>query len=50
MYNHATMPHQVPTRSGRMRYLLAEYLAPLLAALAVTLVLMWPLPLYFSAR
>ena len=30
-----------------MRYFLAEYLAPLLAALATTLVLMWPLPVYF---
>jgi hypothetical protein len=48
MYNHATMPQQVPTRSSRMRYVLVEYLAPLLAALAVTLALTWPLPLYFT--
>ena len=42
------MPQQAPARSGHMRYFLAEYLAPLLAALATTLVLMWPLPTYFT--
>lgn len=43
------MPQQAPLRSGRLRYFLTEYLAPLLAALVVTLLLMWPLPTYFTS-
>ncbi len=48
MYNQANMQPRTWANANRVRYLAAEYLVPLLAALAATLVLMWPLPTYFT--
>ncbi len=39
---------QAPRASARWRHFTLEYVAPLAAAIALTLVLTWPLPTYFT--
>jgi hypothetical protein len=47
MPDRTTMQDDPPSNARRMRFFVFEYLAPLLAALGLTIVLTWPLPRYF---